>query len=180
MHAHAYVGLYMYAVCVCIWFLMFVHPSQHFALAVACCLTALKHCLSHCWLKALYPEWSAYDSCSNMFLSFAASIIKWNYYYHWWWSSLARVMERTVWTANHCLMKIIIHDSTYAISPRCGHWSGSVFILMKFSSLAALKVVKMTTASAASDGGFIGMTTVSFQWLERIILSTAIIICFIH
>ena len=35
---------------------------------------------------------------------------------------------------------------------------------MKFSSLAALKVVKMTTSSAASDENFIKMTTFSFQW----------------
>ena len=44
------------------------------------------------------------------------------------------------------------------------HWNGNVFILMKFSSLAALKVVKMTTSSAASDENFIKMTTFSFQW----------------
>ena len=34
---------------------------------------------------------------------------------------------------------------------------------MKFSSLAALKVVKLTTSSAASDENFIKMTTFSFQ-----------------
>ena len=44
------------------------------------------------------------------------------------------------------------------------HWNGNVFILMKFSSLAALKVVKMTTSSAASDENFVKMTTFSFQW----------------
>ena len=38
------------------------------------------------------------------------------------------------------------------------HWNGSVIILMKFSSLAALEVVKMTTSSAASDENFIKMT----------------------
>ena len=43
------------------------------------------------------------------------------------------------------------------------HWNGNVFILMKFSSLAALKVVKMTTSSAASDENFVKMTTFSFQ-----------------
>ena len=43
------------------------------------------------------------------------------------------------------------------------HWNGNVFILMKFSSLAALKVVKLTTSSAASDENFIKMTTFSFQ-----------------
>ena len=35
---------------------------------------------------------------------------------------------------------------------------------IKFSSLAALEVVKMTTSSAASDENFIKMTTFSFQW----------------
>ena len=44
------------------------------------------------------------------------------------------------------------------------HWNGNVFILMKFSSLAALKVVRMTTSSAASDENFVKMTTFSFQW----------------
>ena len=34
---------------------------------------------------------------------------------------------------------------------------------MKFSSLTALEVVKMTTSSAASDENFIKMTTFSFQ-----------------
>ena len=34
---------------------------------------------------------------------------------------------------------------------------------MKFSSLAALEVVKMTTSSAASDSNFVKMTTFSFQ-----------------
>ena len=34
---------------------------------------------------------------------------------------------------------------------------------MKFSSLAALKVVKMTTSSAASDENFVKMTTFPFQ-----------------
>ena len=33
-------------------------------------------------------------------------------------------------------------------------YNGNVFILMKFSSLAALEVVNMTTSSAASDGNF--------------------------
>ena len=43
------------------------------------------------------------------------------------------------------------------------HWNGNVVILMKFSSLAALEVVKMTTSSAASDENFVKMTTFSFQ-----------------
>ena len=44
------------------------------------------------------------------------------------------------------------------------HWNRNVVVLMKFSSLAALEVVKMTTSSAASDENFVKMTTFSFQW----------------
>ena len=40
-------------------------------------------------------------------------------------------------------------------------WNGNVLILMKFSSLAALDVVKMTTSSAANDENFFKMTTFS-------------------
>ena len=45
------------------------------------------------------------------------------------------------------------------------HWNENVFILMKSSSLAAPKVVKMTTFGAATDENFIKMTTFSFQWM---------------
>ena len=44
------------------------------------------------------------------------------------------------------------------------HRNGNVIILMKFSSLAAPKVVKMTTFSAASDENFVKMTTIPFRW----------------
>ena len=44
------------------------------------------------------------------------------------------------------------------------HWNGNVIILTKFSSLAALKVVILTTFGAASDENFIKMMTFSFQW----------------
>ena len=49
------------------------------------------------------------------------------------------------------------------------HWNEDVAILMKFSSLAALKVVKMTTFSATSDENFIKMTTFPFQWSNGIV-----------
>ena len=48
------------------------------------------------------------------------------------------------------------------------HWNKNVFILMKSSSLAAPKVVKMTTFGAASDENFIKMMTFSFQWIVTI------------
>ena len=48
------------------------------------------------------------------------------------------------------------------------HWNENVVILMKSSSLAALKVVILTTIGAASDEDFIKMTTFSFQcYLDR-------------
>ena len=50
--------------------------------------------------------------------------------------------------------------------PRVPHWNENVVVLMKSSSLAALKVVKMTTFSAASDENFIKMTTFPFQCIE--------------
>ena len=43
------------------------------------------------------------------------------------------------------------------------HWNENVIILMKFSSLAAPKVVILTTFGAASDEDFIKMKTFSFQ-----------------
>ena len=48
------------------------------------------------------------------------------------------------------------------------HGNGDVFILTKFSSLAALKVVKMTTFSAASGENFVKMKTYPFQWWQYI------------
>ena len=46
------------------------------------------------------------------------------------------------------------------------HWNEIVISLIKFSSLAALKVVKMTTFRTASDGNFIRMTTFPFNVVE--------------
>ena len=45
----------------------------------------------------------------------------------------------------------------------CIHWNEKVFILTKFSSLAALEV-----SGAATDKYFIKMTTFLFQWLSGI------------
>ena len=69
--------------------------------------------------------------------------------YRWYWLKSCKVI----------LMRFQYTNKTVE------HWNGNVFILMKFSSLAALKVVKMTTSSAASDENFIKMTTFSFQWV---------------
>ena len=50
------------------------------------------------------------------------------------------------------------------------HWN--VFVLMKFWSLAAPEVVKMTTSSAASDQNVIKMSTVPFQYWLVVFLDT--------
>ena len=47
------------------------------------------------------------------------------------------------------------------------HWNGNVVILWKSSSLAVLKVVILTTFSAASDENFVKMTTFSFQCMSK-------------
>ena len=54
------------------------------------------------------------------------------------------------------------------------HWNTNVFILMRFSSLAALEVVKMTTSSAAIDENLIKMTTFSFQCTISTIITNAV------
>ena len=45
------------------------------------------------------------------------------------------------------------------------HWNENIVNLTKFSLLAALEVVKMTTSSAASDENVAKMTTFQFQWI---------------
>ena len=43
------------------------------------------------------------------------------------------------------------------------YWNANVVILIKFSSLIALEVVKMTTSNAASDENFVKMMTILFS-----------------
>ena len=61
------------------------------------------------------------------------------------------------WTEPKCMVPQVKQSIIFI------HWNGDVAILMKFSSLAALEVVNMTTSSAASDENFVKMTTFSFQ-----------------
>ena len=78
-------------------------------------------------------------------------------------------MEEIGFTSNR-------HPNTsirYVYAPVDHHWNENVVILTKSSSLAALKVVKMTTFSAASDENFIKMTTFPFQWLTGKVSSKA-------
>ena len=58
---------------------------------------------------------------------------------------------------------------------RLYHWNGNVFILIRFWSLAASDVVKMTISSAASGENFVKMTTFSLQWYARHLLYLAMI-----
>ena len=56
-----------------------------------------------------------------------------------------------------------IHQWSIGVDDYTLHWNGNVVILTKFSSLAALEVVILTTFSAASDENFIKMKTFPFQ-----------------
>ena len=66
--------------------------------------------------------------------------------------------------SNASWYNIINYGSYCSHRDTCEHWNENVIILMKFSSLAAPKVVKMTTFSAASDENFVKMMTFPFQW----------------
>ena len=60
------------------------------------------------------------------------------------------------------------------------HWNENVAILVKFSSLAALEVVILTTCSAASDENLI-KTTFSFQYnMSDIFIKTLFVIIAWH
>ena len=59
------------------------------------------------------------------------------------------------------------------------HWNGNLAILMIFLSLAAPKVVKMTTFGAASDENFVKMTAFPFQrttWWVRFLLRNDLLV----
>ena len=58
----------------------------------------------------------------------------------------------------------VVQDVWSHMSSPDHHWNKNVVILTKFSSLAALEVVILTTSSAASDEHFIKMKTFPFQW----------------
>ena len=58
---------------------------------------------------------------------------------------------------------IVVSVYSKILPYRQNHWNRNV-ILTKFSSLAALEVVILTTSSAVSDENFIKMMTFPFQW----------------
>ena len=64
-----------------------------------------------------------------------------------------------------CWICLLPDSSWYQCSIWARHWDENVAILMKFSSLAAPEVVKLTTSSAANDDNFIKRTTFPFQWM---------------
>ena len=75
-----------------------------------------------------------------------------------------------------CMIKVA--DKQMILWIKKLHWSKRSVILMKFLSLAALEVVKMTTSSAASDENFVEITFL-YQWwrceLNGIMYSSAFI-----
>ena len=71
--------------------------------------------------------------------------------------------KSSVLSFNDCLIFV---DSGEGMCHPQWLWNGNIIILMKLSSLAALKVVILTTFSAASDDNFIKMTKFSFHWMS--------------
>ena len=85
-----------------------------------------------------------------------------------WFILRVTVSGAIVWSRSlyrHCNGITLIHmgKSIYSWTQQ-HHWNKNVVILTKFSSLAALEVVILTTSSAASDEHFIKMKTFPFQW----------------
>ena len=84
------------------------------------------------------------------------------------------MQQRTILLKVHCacmeyngsILDPLNCDHT-PISLENQHWNENVIILMKVSSLAAPKVVILTTFGAASDEDFIKMKTFSFQWTHN-------------
>ena len=70
---------------------------------------------------------------------------------------------------HHCFGRSLV-DAWCLIDAKPLHWNGNVVILTKFSSLAALEVVILTTFSAASDENFIKMKTFPFQCTKLLLI----------
>ena len=56
------------------------------------------------------------------------------------------------------------------------HWNRNIVILKKFSSLAALEVVILTTTNAGGDENFIKMVTFPFQCCEYYIIGMELLV----
>ena len=137
-----------------------------------------------------HMRWAHVNACrvylvSNMLLVLS---IAFHFHYNIWGSMCSTVPFQFRWLKGYLYSSCYYHhqigsiDLTHCfhIFPRlCAwdvcyiiHWNENVFILMKSSSLAAPKVVKMTTFGAASDETFIKMMTFSFQCMLLLIAYT--------
>ena len=68
-------------------------------------------------------------------------------------------------------MRLLARMSEKPLPEPIIHWNENVVILMKSSSLAAPKVVILTTFGAASDEDFVKMKTFPFQCNDQVIWS---------
>ena len=97
---------------------------------------------------------------------------------YWYQLSLSELAEKTqCWPLSFTELQLMftmaavwmighVEDTTYFANETCSecHWNENVFILTEFSSLAAPKVVILTTFGAASEENFVKMMTFLFQW----------------
>ena len=76
----------------------------------------------------------------------------------WWFETLSCPLWR-----HRDVCTLLYSTSAVGLALKVStHWNKNVVILTKFSSLAALEVVTLTTSSAASDDNFIKMKTFPF------------------
>ena len=116
-------------------------------------LNLIKHALTFqilCWVWLYRCTWNECETCNIRRSLVGNKIVN---------QSHAVAAWRVATTINRAWFCSLLN--------RSAHWNENVFILMKSSSLAAPKVVKMTTFGAASDETFIKMMTFSFQCKTR-------------
>ena len=126
-------------------------------------------------------------------------VIKWKHFPRYWsfvrgihrspelwcflWSHLNKRLSKQRWgwwfetPSRHFIYDVILmtHSTSFSDTTHCRehlHWNENVVILTKFSSLAALEVVILTTFSAASDENFIKMKTFPFQCIPDYFCTT--------
>ena len=113
------------------------------------------------------PNWARLEST-------CAGLCLWNSRLHNYW------IDAHITDHNYSISKVQLKSNfsfqrSYYINLPVKHtpcvwrlnWNGNDIFLIKFSSLTALEVVKMTTSSAVSDENFIKMTIFLFQCIMQ-------------
>ena len=124
--------------------------------------------LNHFWIRSKPACVADYDGERHFWQTYTVgkvlveSLRTGDAYMRWW--NVSQLNKRIASPLFQVAFFIwwIINES---LSQNIQHWNENVVILTKFSSLAALEVVILTTSNAANDENFIKMTTFLFQWI---------------